>query len=568
MADTQPIPAAALEVIAPDGSRRVVRVEHSPFLIGRGAETGNHLQLSDRRISRQCAALVYENGEFHLEDRGQRRGVFINGEKIDSRPLREGDSIDFGLPDCYELIFHAGEGVESLPQLLSRMEHLTTAESGTGGLRKLSLLLEATALLHSHLPLEAVLGKMVDHAIVVTNADRGLLLMPDAQARLTVRLARQRGGRNLPMEGMEPSQTAIRYALDQRRSVVTEDVAQADKDLQAARSIIAQRLRAVVVIPLYALGSPRASDDATSAASGELLGVLYLDSRRPAAFSSLERQILDALAVEAASVLDNARLVERERERERLEQQLSIARQIQQELLPREFLHCPHLQVTGMNQPCQTVGGDYFDVIDVGSERTAFLIADVSGKGLGAALLTTMLQGALSGMSIGHTPTDVFAHLNRFLCAHSQLERYATLFFATLDTAGHMEFINAGHPSPLLLRGGTVEAAFPAECYPVGLLPEATFHSHTMTLRPGDTLVLFSDGITEAMNSEDKEFGMARLKEVLAGRGDSPVQDLQTAILLAVEEFARGARQADDLTLLLVRYQGTAQAAEAAAASL
>ncbi len=560
MVDTQPIPEAVLEVSAPDGSRRVVQVIQSPFLIGRGAETGNHLQLSDRRISRQCAALVYADGGFQLEDRGQRRGVFVNGEKVDVRSLREGDMISFGLPDSYELIFHASQGAGSLPQLLSRMEHITTAESGAGGLRKLSLLLEATALLHSQLPLEAVLGTMADHAIAVTDADRGLLLMPDPQARLKVRLARQRGGRSLPVEGVEPSQTAIRYALDQKRSVVTEDVTQADKDLQAARSIIAQRLRAVVVIPLYVV-TRWATETSEVRAPGELLGVLYLDSRRPAAFSSLERQILDALAVEAASVLDNARLVERERERQRLEQQLAIARDIQQALLPREFLHCPHLQVTGMNQPCLTVGGDYFDVIDLGPGRTAFLIADVSGKGLGAALLTCMLQGALSGMTIGQAPADVFAHVNRFLCAHSQLERYATVFFGILDTAGHLEFINAGHPSPLLVRGGQAEAAFPAECYPVGLLPDATFQSHSLILRPGDTLVLFSDGVTEAMDPEEKEFGISRLKEALKGQANASVEELQSAILAAIEEFTRGARQADDVTLLLVRYQGAAQAA-------
>jgi serine phosphatase RsbU (regulator of sigma subunit) len=565
MAETQPIPDAVLEVIAPDGSRRVIQVAGSPFLIGRGAETGNHVQLSDRRISRQCAALVYADGEFRLEDRGQRRGVFVNGEKIDLRPLREGDVISFGLPDSYELIFHPGQGTESLPQLLSRMEHITTAETGTGGLRKLSLLLEATALLHSQLPLDAVLSTMVDHAIVVTDADRGVLLMPDSRAGLAVRLARQRGARSLPIEGVEPSQTAIRYALDQKRSVVTEDVAQADKDLQAALSIIAQRLRAVVVIPLYVVTRQLASEGSEAHATGELLGVLYLDSRRPAAFSSLERQILDALAFEAASVLDNARLVERERERQRMEQELSIAREIQQALLPREFRHCPHLEVTGMNQPCLTVGGDYFDVMELGPDRTAFLIADVSGKGLGAALLTTMLQGALSGMSIGQAPADVFAHVNRFLCAHSQLERYATVFFGILDTAGHLEFINAGHPSPLLLRGGQAEAAFPAECFPVGLLPDATFQSYSITLRPGDTLVLFSDGVTEAMDPDEKEFGMARLKEASKGHENRPIEELQSLILAAVERFTRGARQADDLTLLLVRYQGAAQTAEVAA---
>ncbi len=567
MAEPQSIPEAVLEVIAPDGSRRVVRITQSPFLIGRGAETGNNLQLSDRRISRQCAALVYADGEFRLEDRGQRRGVLVNGEKVEVRALREGDTINFGLPDCHELIFHFGQAAESLPNLLSRMEHISTAESGAGSLRKLSLLLEATALLHSQLPLDSVLSTMADHAIAVTDADRGLLLLPDPRGRLAVRLARQRGGRGLPIEGLEPSQTAIRLALEQKRSVVTEDVAQADKDLQAALSIIAQRLRAVVVIPLYVVSRLLASEGTEVRAPGELLGVLYLDSRRPAAFSSLERQILDALAVEAASVLDNARLVERERERQRLEQQLSIARDIQQALLPREFQQYPHLQVTGMNQPCQTVGGDYFDVMELGPDRTAFLIADVSGKGLGAALLTTMLQGALSGMTIGQAPADVFAHVNHFLYAHSQLERYATLFFGILDTTGHLEYINAGHPSPLLLRGGQAESAFPAECFPVGLLPDATFQSHTLLLRPGDTLVLFSDGVTEAMDPDDKEFGIARLKEVLKGRDATSVEELQSAILAAVEEFGRGARQADDVTLLLVRYRGAAQAAEAAAGS-
>ncbi len=566
MTDTQIIPEAVLELIGPDGSRRVVRVTHSPFLIGRGDETGNHLQLPDRRISRECAALVYENGDFRLRDRGQRRGLFVNGERVDSRPLRDGDTINFGLPDSYELIFHVGQGTESLPQLLSRMEHLTTAESGAGGLRKLSLLLEATALLHSHLPLDAVLGTMVDHAIALTDADRGLLLEPASPGGMRVRLARQRGGRSLPTEGLEPSQTAIRAAQEQHRALVTEDVEQGALDLKAAQSIIAQRLRFVVVIPLFAMAQ-REVENASEAPSGELLGVLYLDSRQPAAFSGLERQILDALAVEAASVIDNARLVERERERQRLEQELSIARDIQQALLPREFPRWPHLQVSGINQPCLTVGGDYFDVVELGSNRTALIIADVSGKGLGAALVTTMLQGALTGLTIGQQGADVFAHVNRFLCAHSRLERYATVFFGILDTAGRFEFINAGHPSPLLLRGGRVESAFPAECFPVGLLADATFKSSAFVLQPGDTLVLFSDGVTEAKSPLDEEFSTARLKEVVARHASAPLGELQGNILNAVVEFTRGAGQADDLTLLLVRYQGAAQVATALGSS-
>ncbi|MGH9594555.1 MAG: FHA domain-containing protein, partial [Bryobacteraceae bacterium] len=118
------LPEAALEVVSPDGTRSVMRVTSSPFLIGRGADMGNHVQLADRRISRQCAALVFDGRAYRLEDRGQKRGLFINGEKApESVTLRDGDTISFGLPDSYEIIFRSDNA--SLPKLLDRMEHMT-----------------------------------------------------------------------------------------------------------------------------------------------------------------------------------------------------------------------------------------------------------------------------------------------------------------------------------------------------------------------------------------------------------------------------------------------------------
>ncbi len=183
MPDTVPLAGeAVLEVVSPDGARRYARITQTPFMIGRGAETGNHLQLSDRRISRNCAAVVIEANRFYVEDRGQRRGLFVNGEKIDSRELQDGDAITFGLDDSYEIIFRSAKGADddSIPQLLTRIEHITSSEPSGGGLRKLNLLLEATTLLHSQLPLDSVLGTMLDHAVSVTDADRGLLLEPDA----------------------------------------------------------------------------------------------------------------------------------------------------------------------------------------------------------------------------------------------------------------------------------------------------------------------------------------------------------------------------------------------------
>jgi serine phosphatase RsbU (regulator of sigma subunit) len=564
MPDAAPLAGeAVLEVVSPDGARRYARVTQTPFMIGRGAETGNHLQLSDRRISRNCAALVIEANRFYVEDRGQRRGLFVNGDKVESRELQDGDSITFGLDDSYEIIFRSGKSSEEndLPHLLTRMEHITSSEPTGGGLVKLKRLLEATSLLHSQLPLDVVLGHMLDHAVSVTDADRGLLLEADATGALKVKLARRSGGLRLPPESLTPSQTAIQLAMKQQSPVITEDLAQADVDLQAAQSIVAQRLRAVVVIPLFAMSRANTQESVASVKRGDFLGILYLDSRRPAAFSKLDRQILDALAADAASILDNARLVERERERQRLEQEINIARDIQQALLPRDFREYPHLAVTGFNLPCLSVGGDYFDVFPLGDGRTAFLIADVSGKGLGAAILTTMLQGALSGMTLGIDPARVVNHVNRFLCDHSEVGRYATMFFGILDREGHLEFINAGHPSPILIRRGTAEEAFTEGSYPVGLVPEAQYTAVCLKLEPGDTLVLFSDGVTEAADPDEQMFGTARLKQLLTGQPECPLEDLQKCVLEAVENFARGAHQADDLTLLIVRYKATAAAA-------
>jgi sigma-B regulation protein RsbU (phosphoserine phosphatase) len=569
MPDTVPMSAeTVLEVVSPDGARRFVRLTQTPFLIGRGAETGNHLQLSDRRISRNCAAIVIEANKPYIEDRGQRRGLFVNGEKVESRELQDGDVITFGVEDSYEVIYRSAMAAsgDSIPHLLTRMEHITGSDvvnSAGARLSKLDQLLAATALLHSQLPLDEVLGMMLDHAISVMDADRGVLLEADEKCALHVRLARRSGGTRLPPESLAPSQTAIQLALRKQQAVITEDLAQAEMDLQAAQSIVAQRLRAVVVIPLYAFSHAKTEESMINLQRGQLLGVLYLDSRRPAAFSKLDRQLLDAFTDQAASILDNARLVARERERQRMEQEINIARDIQQALLPRNFRDYPYLSVAGCNFPCLSVGGDYFDVFPLSDNRTAFLIADVSGKGLGAALLTQLLQGALSGMTLGTDPARLFNHLNRFLCDHAEVGRYATMFFGILDEQGGLDYINAGHPSPILIRqNGNADEAFTEGSFPVGLVPEAEYCTAHVPLEPGDTLVLFSDGVTEAMDPQEELFGVPRLVQLLTGHHYTALDALQKLVLESVENFSRGASQADDLTLLLVRYRAIVAASE------
>lgn len=547
-----------LEVMSPDRTQTFVQVTQSPFLIGRGSDSGNHLQLADPRISRHCCAIIAEPGGWYLEDLGHHRGIFVNGGKVRKALLRDGDVITFGLDNSYEIALRAGQHDTSVTGLLTRMGHMSGVGEPSGGLHKLNVLLQATSLLHSDLPLDSILGTMLDHAVAITGADRGLLFEADARGALRPRLARGKDGLAMPPGSITPSQTALHQAVEQKSSIVTEDLNRAEAALQMAQSVVAQSLRAVVAIPLY---SKAIAEGNAANQRGSLLGVAYLDSRRPTAFSKLDREILDALAAEAASILDNAHLVERERQRQRLEQELNIARDIQQALLPHGLHNFDYFAVAGVHTPCHAVGGDYFDVFPLDSTRTAILVADVSGKGLGAALLTTMLQGAFSGMTIGTEPVQVISHMNRFLCEHAEVGRYATMFFGILDSNGKLDYINAGHLSPLVLRDGDVAELTTEGSFPVGLIPEAEYEAKAAMLEHGDTLILFSDGVTEAMNPAEEMFGSARLREVVTGQRDAPLDHLQSAILGSLEKFTSGANQADDITLLIVRYRAAAEAA-------
>jgi serine phosphatase RsbU (regulator of sigma subunit) len=547
-----------LEVARPGKMPEFVPVAHNPFLLGRGAETGNHLILEDARISRNCAAIVEEHGVFRIEDRGQRHGIFVNGIRIEHRDLHDGDVIGFGLDESYRITFRSGKSQEdTVESMLTRLGSMSSVNrgggGGGGGLSNLNLLLEATSLLHSTLPLDAVLGTMLDHAISLTRADRGALLEPDAQGVLKVRVARSSDKRDLPIENFAASQTALRQAVQRRSPIITDDVSLGGLDLQAAESIMAQQLRAIVSIPLYPVSRATAHETSPSP-DNHLLGAIYLDSRGPTAFSSLDIQILAALGSEAASILDNARLVERERERQRMEQELEIGYQIQQGLLPHGLRDFPHVELTGKQIPCHSVGGDYFDVFPLG-DRTAFLIADVSGHGLGAALVTTMLQGALSGMTLGVDPVMVLNHVNRFLCDHTQVGRYVTLFFGILATDGTLDYMRAGHPSPLLIRDGEVTDLYNQGSLPIGILEDAQVSASQTRLDPGDTLVLFTDGVSEATDPDGEMLEVKKLREIVADGSSKTVEELQSSIFKHVDDFTRGAEPSDDVTLLILRYR-------------
>ena len=572
MPDPPALARAFIEVAFSDRPKQTVPIGELPFFIGRGSESGNQLCLDDMRISRKCAAISAGPDGLRIEDRGQLNGIFVNGEATGEKTLANGDRIRLGIDDACQLVFRMEskaspqEAAEAnLQSLLGSLRESGSdswsesgSDSGSDGTRDefkgLRLLLEVTSLLHSQLPLESVLAPMLDHAIAITHADRGMLLEPDATAILQVKVARGRDAKTLPTEKMNPSRSVLARALEQESAVINEDLNLADLDLQSAQSVVLQLLRSSVVIPLY--GTPRGQPgEHAEWARGKLLGALYLDSRRTATFSTLDRELLDALGAHAASILDHARLVERERERQRLEQELSIASEIQQALLPQGLQDYPHLAITGIHRPCHEVGGDYFDASPLPDGRIAILIADVAGKGLGAALLTTMLQGAFSGMTLGVDPVKVFNHLNQFLCDRAAVGRYATMFYGLLDPDGTLEYVRASHPSPLLLRRGEVSELYSGGSFPIGLIEQASFKAARIQLEPEDTLLLYTDGVTEAEDKGRNLFGAERLKEALSRHRDPSLSGLQAGILDAIERFASGASQSDDITFLLVRYR-------------
>jgi serine phosphatase RsbU (regulator of sigma subunit)/pSer/pThr/pTyr-binding forkhead associated (FHA) protein len=543
---------AWVELMDAERGPRTLRITATPVEIGRGAPGPNRWALDDARISRKAARIDLVSGGFRVRDLGQLNGLYLNRQRVgpgEDAPLAEGDVISFGNAEGVRLVFHTHPARDPIGDLLSRLDESSRSDA-LDHLQQLSLLLEATSLLQTELPVEEVLGAMVDQAIRITAAERGALLAADPGPELRMWVAR--GADPVEVASWVPSRTAIESALAGRQAFIELDLDRAGDALRQAASIVSQRLRSVIAIPLY---SPSRT---ARAGGGALLGLLYLDSRQGAAFRGLGRRVLDALATEAASVIDNARMVAGDRERRQMEQDLEIARGIQQKLLPKEFCRRGAFEVTGINQSCHSVGGDYFDLVDLDRGRLAFVIADVTGKGLPAALLGAILQGGFAGVMLTPDLARLVTHLNRYVWARSEPNRFATAFVGISGSSGHLDYINAGHLPALLIRGAGREVRrLESSGFPIGVFADTVFTATRLTLEPDDTLALFTDGVTEAVNAGGEEYGMERLVALLRDLADAALGDIQTSILAAIREFSGGQEPDDDRTLLLVRYLGS-----------
>jgi len=549
-------PGATLVVIDPNGRR--VRVPLFPFPFKMGRSPDNNLVLRDSRISRNHAQIASDNGAYILEDLGSRHGIWVNGERLEkSRRLEGSERIEFGVPDGYQI--HFTKSGDEIQKLLAK--HDTSRESGrtgTANLEKLRAVLEVARSLQSSFSTDDVLNTVLDAALAVTGAERGFLLLFNEARELQVRSARASGGGDLPADELRVPRRLIQQSLESRRDLFSMSFDPAAADGQSPGNTITDlELRSVVCVPLVHVNLSGSGATQMLSMAKANAGVLYMDSRVTAVdLAGGNRELLQTLAIEASTVLENARLLEEERAKQRIEEELDVARRIQQSLLPRQLPENGWFVAHGSSQSSHQVGGDYYDVLAMGPGAWSIMVADVSGKGVSSALLASFLQGVFLSVSAATDIPGVLARVNRFLNDRAEHGKYATMFYSKLESSGRLTWANAGHCAPLLVRKNGEIERLDATSMPVGLVPETSFILKYCDLMSGDRIVLYTDGVTEAQNAAGDFFGRARLRDAVRRGLSAGCVELHQIIQNAILDFTAGAEQADDLTLVVVEYRG------------
>ncbi|HEV2175644.1 MAG TPA: SpoIIE family protein phosphatase [Terriglobia bacterium] len=543
---------ARLMVQDTTGNEREVEITRAPFSLGRQGD--NDLVLLDNRVSRRHARILHDGKGYTIEDAESRHGTFVNGERVTTRLLKTGDEISLGVSDSYRLTFLLEAPV--IPNLLEEIGK--SAGSPAPQLHHLGILLQMAEVLHRAPALEEVLTTVVDSALQLADADRGLLFLVDDNGDLRLRMVRSREGGSLPTDIVDYSHAVVdRVARVRQEEVVLED--ELTQRTPAETGILPAKVRGVVALPLQKLPVMESSGDTMRQVVPQLMGVLYLDTRlHPTAVTGLDRQVLQTLAVEGATVIENAKLFRRSREQERTQHEMALARGIQQTLLPRALPETGYFELHSITMPCQTVGGDYYDVISLPGRRYGITVADVSGKGLPAAMMSVMLQGAFAAVAAGDPDlAALFRTVNDFLCQRTPPEMYATVFYGVLAPSGQFDYVNAAHPAPLVLRRAGGATVLHSENFPLGMFEGTTFNVGRVELEPGDEVLIFSDGVTEAQNTSREFLGEQRLTALAEACAGLKARDVCSKLVAAVQDFAGLAPQADDLTVSVVHFGPT-----------
>ena len=555
--------------------------------IGRSAR--NDLCIPDPFASRVHVEVRREGEDYFLQDLGSANGTLYNGVTVQGPVgLTAGGRIQIGET---ELIFDDGtynssmgatmitDNTTSLPEATialtssdrttsglleaiegarTKPEEISLASSGgrTGVAAArtsdlLALISKVGITLLASATLNETLEQIVSLVFEAVPADRCLIMMRDAgttELKVAVARLRDRAG---DVGEIRVSRNVLEEVVMRGKSVLTSD-AQQDPRF-ASGTVVLQGVRSVLAVPL--------------GVEEKVFGIIYADS--PIAegrFKEDHLKVLTTLASVAAIRVENARLIEARVDQQRLERELELASEIQQRFQPTAPPVVPGYELQGISFPCYEIGGDYYDFIERDDGRLIVALGDVSGKGTAAALLMSSLHAAIHAQAGSHDSlVDMISAVNGYLADNIPANRFVTLFCAELDpTSGALSFLNAGHNPPLIVHSaGTVEQ-LASGGLPLGIKADAEYREGRSNLQPGDVLVIYSDGVTEATSPTGEEFGPTRLYEVVSRNIDASAAGIRDRIESALTKFAQGTRAADDITLVIVKRQAEKAVASAA----
>jgi len=545
-----------LSILMPDGATRSVPLTGQRVSLGRTSD--NDLPFPEEPIlSRRHLAIDYDGSNWWVEDLGSKNGTSFNGEPLSGRRVfKLGDRVGAGrltlllvdpnLSDtAANVVFE-----EDLNQTVYTPSSITTSLErvvgrGAGGLEaalrstalagtpRVKALLDAGRELAGHRPLKELFRVILDLATQSVGAKRGVLMLEE-NGVLTPRAATGAGFH---------ISTAVRDRVmrDKESLLVGDTLLHAE--LRESHTIVQQGIRSFLAVPLQT--------------QDKAIGLIYVDSQNLLRqFTEEDLTLLTVMAHIAAIRIENSRLAEVEHAEQLMKKELEQAAEIQRNLLPREAPPVRGLELAAFSYPCRSVGGDYFDYLKMSGGRMGIIVADVAGKGLSAALLMSSLQARVQvlideAVDLG----QLMVRLNVSVARTCPGNRFVTFFLCAFDPAtGELSYTNAGHNPPYLLRTATRTIEELTVGGPVlGILPAARYQSATVRLDPGDVVVMFSDGITEAQSVSGEEYGEERLLSALSGVCTLPAAAISKAIGESVEQFMGAAPAADDITLVVAR---------------
>ena len=526
--------------------RRIVTIEQTPFAVGR--RVGSDLHLPSAEVSRDHAEITEADDGFTIADRGSRYGTFVNNEEVKERALAHGDRIRLGRSGGAEIVF----------LLLDTDPASDRAPAAVGDLRQVAALLEGLRALSSARVVDEVLTLVMDSAIAVSGAERGFIMLANDDEELEFTMGRSRGRTKLDGSGFETSRKIPEEVFRLGKPRIESDLLDgdlADKHM----GTIALGIRNVLCVPLRLVRYTDSDTDTAAAPAEERrIGVLYLDSREKGTLlSAPTTSALETLANEAAVAIENAKLYRTALEKVKLEQEMQTAAEIQQALLPTANRTGAFFDAAAETLPCRSIGGDFFDYIDLPDGGFGFALGDVAGKGPPAALLGAMLQGSLAAQAFASVgPAATIAAVNTALVRRGIQGRFVTLFYGVLYPDGRLTYCNAGHNAPVLFTKGAAQRLETGGMV-LGLFDGVMFEEATVALGPGDFVVVFSDGVSEALDADEQEYGDERLIESIAAMPDPKVEARLRHLFTSVDTFTAGAPQHDDVTAMVVGFDAS-----------